>query len=221
MSLGVIFDWDGVVINSEEFHRRSWDLLAAELGKTLPEGAFEASFGMRNQQIIPGIFQWASADDPEEIQHLGDRKEELYREIARTEGIVALPGVVALLDDLAKHGVPAVVGSSTPRANIDALMGIIGVTGQFQDIVAADDVTRGKPDPQVFLTAADRLGKAPSECVVIEDAHVGIQAAKAGGIKVLAVATTHAAADLAEADAVHQDLTSVTAEVLGSLLEQA
>ncbi|MFT4640037.1 MAG: beta-phosphoglucomutase family hydrolase [Verrucomicrobiales bacterium] len=214
----LIFDWDGVIINSEEFHRRSWDLLIEEEGLVLPEGAFETSFGMRNEQIIPHVFKWAEPDDPDRIQFLADRKEGLYRELVRREGIDPLQGVLALLEGLEAAGVPRAVGSSTPRANIDAVMEVIGVTGKFQDIVAAADVSKGKPDPEVFLTAAERLGFTPDRCVVIEDAHVGIAAAQAGGIKVLAVATTHPIESLSEADAAHTDLTTVTVDVLRGLV---
>ena len=215
----LIFDWDGVIINSEEFHRRSWDLVAEEEGLRLPTGAFETSFGMRNEQIIPHVFNWAEADDTHRIQAIADRKEELYRELVKEEGIEPLPGVIALLNHLEEAGVPKAVGSSTPRANIDAVMEVIGVTGRFQEIVAAADVSKGKPDPEVFLTAAKRLGYAPDRCVVIEDAHVGIKAAQAGGIKVLAVATTHPLESLSEANASHTDLTTVTVDVLRELVQ--
>ncbi len=177
----VIFDWDGVVIDSEDFHRRSWDLLAAEEGLVIPPGAFDASFGMRNQQILPDIFQWVEAGDGERIQALADRKEVLYRQIIREERIDPLPGVVELLRELAAAKIPTSVGSSTPRENIETVMDVIGVRDLFQAIVAADDVRRGKPDPEVFLTAAERLGQPPVQAVVIEDAHVGIEAARPGG----------------------------------------
>lgn len=215
----LVFDWDGVIINSESFHRRSWEMLMEEASLKMPPGAFEASFGMRNEQIIPHVFKWASPDDGERIQALGDRKEALYRKIVRDEGIAPLPGVLDLLESLTAHGVPAAVGSSTPRANIDAVMEVIGVTGMFQEVVAAGDVRQGKPHPEVFLTAASRLGFAPARCVVVEDAHVGIEAAKAGGFAVLAVATTHPMDSLRDADAVHESLADVTVEALRGLLD--
>ncbi len=216
--LGVIFDWDGVVIHSEDAHHRSWHVLAAEIGETIPDGAFAASFGMRNQQILPDIFRWAAADDLPRIAELADRKEAIYRDIIREKGITALPGVLTLLESLQAEGVPAVVGTSTPRKNVEVVMAALGIIDKFQDIVSAEDVTLGKPHPDVFLKGAQRIERAPSHCVVIEDAHVGIQAAKAGGIKVLAVATTHPADSLTEADAVHEDLTTVDMSTLRGLL---
>ncbi len=216
--LALIFDWDGVIINSEAYHRRSWDLLVEEEGLTIPPGAFETSFGMRNQQIIPHVFKWAEETDHVRIDSLSDRKEALYREIVRTEGIDLLPGVLDLLQALEAAGIPAAVGSSTPRENIDAVMEAIGVQDRFRAVVAAADVSRGKPDPEVFLTAAERLGRSPRHCVVIEDAHVGIEAARAGGFRVLAVATTHTIESLADADECHRDLTTVTVDRLRALL---
>ncbi len=215
---GVIFDWDGVVIDSEKFHRRSWEALQAEENLTMEDGAFEISFGMRNEQIIPNVFKWAAPDDTARIQALADRKESLYRELIRAEGIEPLPGVVTLLDELATAGVPTSVGSSTPRANIDAVMDVIGVTDKFREVVAAGDVSYGKPNPEVFLTAASRLGCTPGNSVVIEDAQVGIQAGKAGGFNVLAVATTHAAEELSAADVCYPNLASVTLRTLLDLV---
>ena len=214
----LIFDWDGVIINSEGFHRQSWELLAEEEGLALPERAFESSFGMRNEQIIPEVFHWAQPDEIKRIEALGGRKEALYREIIAREGIDPLPGVLSLLDHLRAAGIPAAVGSSTPRENIDVVMEILGVTGAFQAIVAAADVSKGKPDPEVFFTAAKRLDYAPRQCVVIEDAHAGIAAAKAGGFPTLAVATTHPAESLTQADSCHPDLTTVTVEGLRALV---
>ena len=218
---GVVFDWDGVVIDSEDYHRRSWNQLAnEETDLALKPGDFEASFGMRNEQIIPHVFKWADPNDTDRINRLADRKEGLYRQLIRTEGIEPLPGVVSLLEQLRAANVPTAVGSSTPRANIDAVMQAIGVTDHFQAIVAAGDVTNGKPDPEVFLTAAQRIACHPESSIVIEDAQVGIRAGKAGGFHVLAVATSHKPDELTEADACHPDLSSVTLDILLQLAAQ-
>lgn len=193
---GFIFDWDGVVIDSSRAHEESWESLAREMGRTLPEGFFIRTFGMRNQQIIP---EWLGVQDAAEVRRLGDRKEELYRDILRRDGIQALPGVTDLLRALKQAGIPRVVGSSTPRKNIDVVMETTGLTGWFDAIVSAEDVTRGKPEPDVFLQAAAKIGRTPEECVVIEDAHVGIEAARRAGMRVIAVATTHSLESLHDA----------------------
>lgn len=192
----VIFDFDGVVIDSHEAHERSWFALADELGRPFTKDLFVSTFGQRNDSILP-LLGWADAGDSLRIRELGDRKEEIYREILRESGIDPLPGVVGLLEDLREHGVACAIGTSTPRANVDCVLGITRLQGCFREISAAEDVVRGKPDPQVFLKAAEKLGVDPASCVVIEDAQVGIRAAKAAGMKSLAVTTTHPAAALA------------------------
>ncbi|MCW1885281.1 HAD family phosphatase [Luteolibacter flavescens] len=191
----VIFDFDGVVIDSHEAHERSWFMLAEELGQTLTRETFVSTFGQRNESILP-FLGWAEEGDAAGIQLLGDRKESLYREILRADGIQPLPGVVALLEDLKANDIPCAIGTSTPRANVECVLELTGLGGFFHDIAASEDVSRGKPDPEVFLKAAAKLGADLASCVVIEDAHVGIRAAKAAGMKSLAVTTTHPAESL-------------------------
>jgi len=191
----VIFDLDGVVIDSHDAHRHSWFQLAAELGREMTEAQFKASFGQRNESIIPWL-GWADSTDSATVRRLGDRKEELYRAILRQQGITPLPGVVHLLDRLAGGRIPAALGTSTPLANVECVLELTGLGPRFRAIVAAGDVRRGKPDPEVFVTAAGRLAVAPADCVVIEDAHAGLRAARAGGMKTVAVATTHPPASL-------------------------
>jgi len=209
---GVIFDWDGVVIDSSAQHERSWELLAAEINKPLPDGHFTAGFGKKNQEIIPNLLRWA--DDPVEIARLGDRKEELYRELVRDQGVRVLPGARELLMALRAAGIPRSVGSSTPRSNLDAIFAATGLGELFDEVVCGDDVANGKPAPDVFLLAAKKLGFAPADCIVIEDAHVGIAAAHAAGMKVLAVATTNPLDELADADAAVVSLEEITPDRL-------
>jgi HAD superfamily hydrolase (TIGR01509 family) len=195
---GAIFDWDGVIINSEEHHRVSWDRLAAETGYVLPEDHFKRGFGMKNDVIIPELLGWTT--DPAEIQRLSLRKEAIWREVVKEMGIKPLPGVVPWLETLAREGIASVIASSTHRENITSTLAFLGIGKYFAAIVAAEDVSRGKPDPEVFLTAAKRLGVAPRDGVVFEDALVGIAAAKAARIRVVAVATTNVREALHEAD---------------------
>jgi beta-phosphoglucomutase family hydrolase len=209
---GAIFDWDGVVIDSSERHEESWHCLAAELGKALPEGFFKQSFGMKNQFTIPNILGWS--DDPVEIQQIAYRKEVLYRELVGAHGLEPLPGVREWLGVLAEADVPCAVGSSTPRANIDFALGLIDLAQFFSGIVSAEDVVEGKPHPDVFLKAAAKIGRVPQRCVVFEDAHVGVQAARAGGMRVVAVATTNPPSAMTAADRVVERLDELTIDGL-------
>jgi beta-phosphoglucomutase family hydrolase len=195
---GAIFDWDGVIIDSSRQHEESWERLAREIGKQLPEGHFKAGFGRKNEFIIPNILKWD--EDPAEVRRLSLRKEELYREIVLEKGLEPLPGVRMWLDRLAAAGTPCAIGSSTHRKNIEVSLDVLGLRGFFREIVSAEDVSHGKPDPEVFLKAAGKLGIGPERCVVFEDAHVGIEAAHRAGMRVIAVATTNRIEELGEAD---------------------
>ena len=192
---GAIFDWDGVIIDSSRCHEISWDRLAEEEKRILPAGHFKAGFGRKNEHIIPHILGWTA--DEAEIQRIGLRKEELYRLVVKECGVQALPGTRTWLERLRNAGVPCVIGSSTHRANIDLTLSQIGLAPFFQGIVSSEDVTLGKPNPEVFLKAAAKIGRPPEKCVVFEDAFAGLEAASAGGMRRIAVATSHPAEKLA------------------------
>jgi beta-phosphoglucomutase family hydrolase len=212
----VIFDWDGVVIDSSAQHEKSWEILAAETGKPLPAGYFKKGFGKKNQAIIPDVLGWSL--DPEEIQRLGNRKEALYRELVKQGGMKILPGARELLAALKASGIPRAVGSSTPRANLDSIFASTGLGAFFDAVVSADDVVHGKPAPDVFLKAASLLGSAPQECVVVEDALPGIEAAHRATMKVVAVATTNPLELLRHADWPVESLEEVSVAGLRALI---
>lgn len=215
-SLGILFDWDGVIIDSSRQHEESWERLAVEEARDLPADHFTLGFGRKNEWIIPNLLKWGS--DPAEVHRLSLRKEALYREIVVERGLSALPGVAEFLGLLKSAGVPTCVGSSTHRENIDTIMGVLGFEGFFGDIVTAEDVSHGKPDPEVFLKAAAKTGCRPANCIVFEDALAGIQAARAGGMKVVGVATTHPAAELHMTDRVVHRLDELTVADLKALI---
>lgn len=207
MKVAALFDWDGVVIDSSEKHERSWELLAAESGRVLPPDHFLRGFGRKNQIIIPEILAWTR--DPGEIEKLSQRKEELYRELVRRDGVTVLPGARTLLEALKEAGIPRAIGSSTPRANLEAIFAVTGLDALFDGVVSAEDVVHGKPAPDVFLQGARLLGVEPNRCVVFEDALFGIEAGHRAGMKVIAVATTHPIEELGDADRAVRSLEEV------------
>jgi beta-phosphoglucomutase family hydrolase len=211
-SIGAIFDWDGVIIDSSSHHEESWERLAKETGYQLPAGHFKKGFGMKNEFIIPNLLHWTS--DPAEVNRLSLRKETLYREIVVEWGLKPLPGVVAWLDQLRDAGISCAIGSSTHRLNIETGLALIGLRDRFHAIITAEDVSHGKPDPEVFLKAAGRVGVPPERSVVFEDALVGIEAAHRGGMKVVAVATTNSIDLLKDADLAVHRLDELTIERL-------
>lgn len=185
MIAGVIWDVDGTLVDTAELHFRAWQQLCSDLGLPLSRSDFAATFGRRNPEIIPQLF--GNRFSPAEVAELGERKEELYRRAARA-GVQPLPGVVRLLQEFRRHGRRQGIGSSAPRTNLDLILELTGLSPYFDAVVAMEDASRGKPDPEVFLVAARRLELAPHQCLVIEDAPAGVEAAKAAGMSCLAVA---------------------------------
>jgi HAD superfamily hydrolase (TIGR01509 family) len=196
---GALFDWDGVILDSTVWHEKSWQRLAEETGRSLPPGHFRRGYGMKNEWIIPEILGWTR--DSEEIRRLSLRKEEIFRELALKGGVQPLPGVREWIEELHRHGIPRAIASSTHRENIVQLLPRLGLR-EFAGIIAAEDVSRGKPDPEVFVLAARVLGFSPQRCIIFEDTHAGIAAARSAGARVIAVSTTHPADTLWEADLV-------------------
>jgi len=214
---GAIFDWDGVIIDSSRHHEESWERLAREIAKPLPDGHFKRGFGMKNEWIIPNLLKWS--EDVEEIRTLSLRKEAVYREVVADWGVTALPGVVEWLKILADAGIPRVIGSSTHRLNIESSLDRLGLTNAFDGMITAEDVSAGKPDPQVFLKAAAKMGLPPEICVVFEDAHVGIEAAQRAGMRVVAVATTNPLEDLGKASLAVRSMAELNLEKVNRLFE--
>jgi HAD superfamily hydrolase (TIGR01509 family) len=169
---------------------------------------------MKSAEIIASILRWS--DDPQEIKRLATRKGALFRDIISRGGITPLPGVLDWLNCLKAAAIPCAIASSTSRPNIRCVMEQLRLGDDFSVIVAGEDVTRGKPDPEVFLLAAHRLGASSSRCVVFEDAHVGIEAARAANMKVVGVATTHPAATLQDADRVVRRLDELTLDEISA-----
>jgi beta-phosphoglucomutase len=179
-----IWDVDGTLVDTAELHFAAWERMAAEMGRSFTRDDFAATFGRRNPEIIRFLFQTEFTDA--EVLDIGERKEGYYRSAAEA-GVHLLPGVRELLDGLQASGVRQAVGSSAPRGNLDLILRITGSREFFEAIVGMEDTRRGKPDPEVFLVAAKKLGVPPDRCVVFEDAVAGVEAAKAAGMKCVAV----------------------------------
>ena len=212
----VLFDWDGVLVDSGEAHHASWNLLAEELGHPpLDDAFFAETFGRLNRQIIRDLLGWTT--DLDEAERLGRRKEEFYRALLRREGLAVLPGVRELLAALGAAGVPCAVGTSTLRENLTTGLQQAGLEGFFVGAATSEDVRLGKPDPEVFLQAAARTGLPPERCLVVEDSHHGIEAGRAGGMKTLALLTTHERGQMQGADDIAKDLSEVSVERMARL----
>jgi HAD superfamily hydrolase (TIGR01509 family) len=180
----VLWDLDGTLVDSEEYHWLAWrDSMAAE-GVPITHEQFLKSFGLRNDTIVPG---WIPGAPAETMRRIGDAKERLYRRLVREGGLKPLPGAREWIDRLSRDGWRQAIASSAPRENVDTMLAVLGLAACFQAIVSAEDVTLGKPDPQVFLTAAARLGSAPAQSIVVEDAPAGVEAARRAGMPSIGV----------------------------------
>jgi beta-phosphoglucomutase len=215
----VIFDVDGVLVDSYDAHMRSWLLMGREHGLTITEEQFASTFGQTSREIIARF--WGSDLSREEAEALDARKEAIYRDLIR-ERFPAMDGSVELIDALADAGFRLAVGSSGPPENVELTLDCLGRASRFNAVVTGRDVTRGKPDPQVFQTAAERLGLPPARCIVVEDAPVGITAARAAGMASVALVGTVAADRLGEADLVVRSLRELLdVSRLAALLDRA
>jgi beta-phosphoglucomutase len=184
-TLAVLWDMDGTLVDTAEYHYRAWKALADEAGEMFTRDDFAATFGMRNPEILAKLYP--GKYDSTAVSRLGDRKEVLYRAAVEQGGVDFLPGVRALVEALHAAGSRQAIASSAPRANLELILRLTGATALFAALVSAEDVRRGKPDPEVFQTAASRLSAAATTCVVMEDAVAGVQAAKAAGMACVAV----------------------------------
>jgi beta-phosphoglucomutase len=202
----IIWDLDGVIIDSSEQHRLSWQRLAAETGVSFTDDDFWKTFGRNNSAIIP-LF-WGAQLSREQIDALADRKEVYFRELVRAN-LHALPGALELMQEAHAAGLKQSLASSTPMENIRVISEKLGLSQWLDAVVSGDRLPRGKPAPDIFLLAAERLGVAPAGCVVIEDAPAGVAAAKAAGMRCLAVTNSHPAAALAAADRIVDSLAVV------------
>lgn len=193
----VIFDMDGVLVDSKEPHLESWRQLARETGLEISDAQFVETFGRTSRDIIGMLF---GVTDTDRVAGMDERKESIYRELVRAS-VPEMTGARSLVAWLVERGVRCAVGSSGPRENVALVCDAMGFDRLMSATVCGADVQNGKPDPQVFLIAAERLGVGPANCVVIEDAPAGIEAARRAGMRSIGLSSTHDAAALVAADA--------------------
>ena len=213
----VLWDLDGVIADTGIYHCRAWQDVFGKRGVNFTEEDFNHYFGQRNDTIIRGTL--GGSISPEEFDTIAAEKEENYRR--RVAGnIKPLPGAIELIRALREYGIKAAIASSAPMENIQLIIRGLGIDDCFQAIVWGREVAEGKPSPQVFLLAAQKLGVEPRDCVVIEDAVAGVAAAKSAAMKCLAVTNSHPRSHLQEADLIVDTLEAVTADTLSSLFRE-
>lgn len=214
LAFGVIWDMDGVILDTGDFHYQAWVPALAEVGLPFSRETFRKTFGMTNPDILALLL----GDTPpiEFVSRVSDRKEQEFRRIIRGHARL-LPGVMACLERNQLAGALQAVASSAPQENIDLLIDELDLHSYFMALLSAFNLP-GKPDPAVFLEAARRIDLPPDRCIVIEDAIVGVEAARRAGMKCIAVTTTNPAAALSDADVVVNRLDELPPDAFLKLL---
>jgi beta-phosphoglucomutase family hydrolase len=213
---GVIWDMDGVLVDTGEFHFQAWSQALPEFGIPFTRELFTATFGMNNAGILEVLL--GQTPTPELMAEISDRKEQLFRQAAQGRA-QPLPGVLAWLERLKAAGMRQAIASSAPPANIDALVDELGLRDYFDAIASGFDLP-GKPDPTLFLKVARLIGVPPERCVVVEDAVAGVEAARRAGMKCIAVTTTSPAHALNEADVIVERLDALPLDTFKRLLSE-
>ena len=194
----VIFDMDGVLIDSGAHHRDAWRLLLGDLGVTPPADYWRLTIGRPAEEAVPLLL--GRRVDRTEAAALAQRKRDLYTQLA-ARGTRAIPGVSAFVETLARHKVPRAVATSAGRREAESLLTAIGVRRRFDVVVTAEDVRWGKPNPEVYLKAAAGLAMPAKACLVFEDSLVGVHAARNCGMRVIGLTTSHTGRELLGAGA--------------------
>ena len=210
----VIWDMDGVLADTAPYHLRAWRETFAKRDVSFTEVDFKRGFGTRNDAIIKNTL--GEQLTPQEIETIAQEKEATFRDIIGKE-IKPIPGALKLIRALHDKGISMAIASSTVIENIRLIVGSLGIEKYMKAIITGHDVTEGKPHPQVFLTAAERLGADSRRCIVFEDAVAGVKAAKSAGMYCVALTSTHPREKLQEADLIVDSLEEVTVKDLEEL----
>lgn len=193
-----IFDMDGTMIDNAPFHDTAWVTFARNNGIRLSKKKFREKFyGRHNSEILPNLFN--KKLNPEEINIFTQQKEEIYRQKYKPY-LREVTGLKKLLEKLRNNNYKVAIATTSPKDNCDFVLEGLGLSDYFDEIVSAEDVSKGKPDPEVYQTALNKLGMSASQAVVFEDSPVGVAAAKTAGIFTVAVLTCHTKDELSQAD---------------------
>ena len=212
----VIFDVDGVLIDSGQIHYESWKKLANEIGVAFSKQYFEKTFG---KQGIPTLKKIVSKNvSDKQLHEWVELKEVYYREMIK-DNLTALPGVIPLIKELKENSFKLAVATSGPPKNTTLLLKTLNINHFFDQIITAADIKNGKPAPDIFLMVSMNLNISPKNCLVIEDAPVGIKAAKKAKMKCIALTTTHERSKLVKADLIIDSLTEINLNIIVELLK--
>jgi len=210
-----VFDMDGVIVDNRAFHFRAWEVFAHEHRLPFdPEYFKNHLFGRVNRDILLGLLKGNLNDQEATLYAL--EKEALYRKLYKGH-VKPAGGLVRFLEELKAEGITTAVATSAPRVNLDFVLDEAGLRPYFDALVDISAVTRGKPAPDLYLKAAEKLGRDPAQCVAFEDSYPGVESALAAGMRVVGVTTTHTPEELGHVHLVIDDFEDVSVERLRSL----
>ncbi|HEY0652479.1 MAG TPA: HAD family phosphatase [Chryseosolibacter sp.] len=210
-----IFDMDGVIIDSNPFHKIALKQFCQKYGQDLSEEQLkEKIYGRTNKDWITNVF---GNLDEKKLRAYADEKEALFRKLYERD-IHALDGLIPFLEAMDRLGVPRAIATSAPRANVDFTLTHTGIEKYFPVILDESFVSKGKPDPEIYIKTVQALSQSPDNCVVFEDSLSGVRAGKLAGCKVVGITTTHSAEELSETDLVIDDFSEIDPKTLISKL---
>ncbi len=215
MLKAIIFDMNGVIINDEHYHNESWNEFLEKYGFTLTTEEFETQImGKRDKDTLQYLFKRSLT--PEEITMYCNERDAIVQKLV--EGKLQLTsGLREFLDSVRQAHIPLAIATSSRKEYMDFIVDTYDIRKYFQFIVTGDEVVHGKPDPEIYLKAANLLGVEPTDCLVFEDSASGIKAAKAAGMKVVGITTSLSHDVLSSVDKIIDDFTEVSIEELKQL----
>ncbi len=208
--LGIIFDMDGVIVDNHEYHYKAWEILGEKYNIQLDAETYKENL---NGRTLREVVRFVLGDDDisdDRIRQVGEEKEALYRELYGPH-LQMTAGFEAFIQACDEQGIPMIVGTSAPSANVDFTLDGLGIRSRFRQILDDRAVTKGKPNPEIYLKCAAAMDLPNNQCVVFEDAVSGIKAGQAAGSKVVALATSHGREELS-ADLVIDDFVEMNLE---------
>ncbi len=213
----VIWDMDGTIADTAQYHHKGWQIVFRKRGTNYTEEDFRRNTGKRSDTIVREVL--GEKIPQNEITEIIQEKDETFRQLMG-QNIKLFPGVLRLITSLKEHGFKIAIASSAPMENIQLITQSLKIDNCFDAIISGWEVTKGKPHPQTFLLAAEKLGVEAEDCIVIEDAISGVAAGKRANMRCIAVTNTTSREELREADLVIDTLEEITVDDLNRLLEQ-
>ena len=194
----VIFDMDGVLIDSYSMHKEALEIVAEEYGFQVTESDFVSLFGKTGFEGMRSL-QYCKDWNDEKILEFCDHQDKMFRKIFKKKPVL-IEGAIEFAENLFTAGIPTAIGTSAPRENVEIFLDLINVRHLFKNFVSCDDVSKGKPDPEIFIRCAELTNKKPENCLVFEDSLMGVEAGKSAKAFVIALSTTHKEYELTNAD---------------------